>query len=139
MVGVSFSRTSFCHVLPAALLSLLCETAEVNAVQTDEMIYRGYYVWGAEVHTFSPCASDKTYWVSFDWAGRAMNDYYKSHVSQPYEPMFIVFRGRLLDEQVDGFALEYDGLIRISDVKSFGFYKGDPCNADQHRTDDQAP
>ncbi|AMO55052.1 hypothetical protein GZ77_00395 [Endozoicomonas montiporae] len=123
------SFTFICRVLPAALFSLYCESAEVPTLQAGEMVYRGYYTRGAEVHTFTPCKSDKTYWVSFDWAGREMSDYYKSNVSKPYEPMFIEFRGHLLNEQVDGFALEYDGLIRISEVKTFGFGEGNQCDA----------
>ena len=35
--------------------------------------------------------------------------------------MYIEFHGHLLNEKVDGFALNYDGLIRISEVREYSF------------------
>ena len=115
--------SSFCSVLPALLFSVFCGAEEIQTEPVTEQIFHGHYIWGGEVHTFSPCTSDKTYWVSFDWAGREMQNYYKAHLSKPYQPMFISFRGQILNEQVDGFALQYDGLVRISEVKRFWFWK----------------
>jgi len=38
----------------------------------------------------------------------------------PYQPIYLEFRGHLLDEVVDGFAVDYDGLIRISEIYHLG-------------------
>lgn len=50
-----------------------------------------------------------------------MTEFYKNNQKEPYQYMFIKFRGHLLDEVVDGFAKDYDGLIRISEVIEFSF------------------
>lgn len=86
-----------------------------------DQIYVGKYTWGAEVHSFKPCNSQQSYWVSYNWAGMEMNTFYKMNSTASYQPMYIKFRGHLLNEKVDGFALDYDGLIRISEVQEYSF------------------
>ena len=78
--------------------------------------FRGSYTWGAEVDVFSPCNSSLVYWTSYNWAGSGLREFYKANTSQPYQPIYISFRGQILDEAVDGFASRYDGLIRISEI-----------------------
>jgi len=103
-------------------LSLIITSLLLTACATDfDRIYEGKYSWGSEVRSFSPCNSDTSYWVSFDWAGRDMHDFYVRHSRTAYPFMYVKFRGHLLDEQVDGFALGYDGLIRISEVQEYRF------------------
>lgn len=94
--------------------------ASCNGSDFDQ-IYAGKYVWGAEINSFAPCNSALSYWASYNWAGMEMHEFYKANSKSPYQPMYIEFRGHLLDEVVDGFALDYDGLIRISEVKVFSF------------------
>ena len=84
-----------------------------------EKVYRGTYSWGPEVHSFQPCNSENDYWVTFDWAGIEMHEFYKSTDKKPYQLMYIEFRGQVLNEEVDGFASSYSGLIRISEVKKY--------------------
>ena len=92
-------------------------TMEAKGAEYDSE-YQGIYYWGAEVNTFSPCDSEKTYWVSgSSWVLRPLHDYAKEETKSPYEPVYIEFRGHLLDEKLDGFAAEYEGLIRISEIR----------------------
>ena len=42
--------------------------------------------------------------------------------------MYVEFRGQVLNETVDGFAKQYDGLIRISEVKKYSFEIPVQCN-----------
>ena len=98
----------------------------VHAVQ-HETIYKGLYTLGHEVHTFQPCKEKEIFWVSFNWAGIEMQRYYKQSQVLPYQPMYVEFRGQILEELVGGFAQEYDGLIRLSDVKTFSFKIPDHC------------
>ena len=42
-------------------------------------------------------------------------------------PMYIEFRGQTLNEKVDGFALDYSGLIRISEVFQYTFNIPESC------------
>lgn len=84
-----------------------------------DRIYAGLYFWGAEVNAFQPCGSGKAYWVSASsWVLGPLKAYLQKHTSKPYRPVYIEMRGHLLDEKTDGFASQYDGLIRISEVIS---------------------
>lgn len=89
--------------------------------QGHERVYSGTYSWGPEVHAFKPCNSEEHFWVSFDWAGIEMQEYYKNNTKKPYQVMYLEFRGIELDEVVDGFAATYSGLVRISEVKKYTF------------------
>ena len=82
-----------------------------------DQIYCGEYVWGAEVHSFRPCGSDEAFWVSASsWVITPVREFYDSHTEVAYTPIYIEFRGHLLDEVVDGFAGSYSGLIRVCEV-----------------------
>ena len=98
--------------LAALVLMAGCERCEPC-----EKVYRGVYVWGNEVNVFQPCDNKKSLWVSAStWVQEPLLEFYRTHTSQPYETIYIEFRGMELDEVVDGFARDHDGLIRISEV-----------------------
>jgi hypothetical protein len=99
------------------IISIIC--APLNACSADnDRIFTGRFVWGAEVITFQACHSNKVYWVSASsWIQGPLLDFYKNNVTKPYQPVYIQFRGQILDEKVDGFAAYYDGLMRISEIK----------------------
>ena len=104
---------------------LVCTTI-VSAADYDK-IYEGKYSWGPEVHSFTPCNNKTSYWVSFNWAGFEMHEFYKKNRKIGYQPMYVKFRGHLLDEVVDGFADQYDGLIHISEVKEYSLNLPSSC------------
>ena len=91
------------------------------AAQNHEKTFRGTYSYGHEVQHFTPCNSDDVYWASFDWAGIEMHEHYKKTPKEPYQSMYIEFRGQVLNEIVDGFAEQTSGLVRISEVNYFTF------------------
>ena len=94
----------------------MCASCAVNTCECDQQ-FSGAYVWGHEVHTFQPCDQDEVYWVSASrWVIGDLFEHYESSPGQPYQPLLITFRGHILDEEVDGFASEYKGLIRISEI-----------------------
>lgn len=97
--------------------------ADGNIIDTFEhdKIYEGMYSWGHEVHSFTPCNSKASFWVGFYFAGIQMNQFYKENHNKPYQSMYIKFKGHILNEEVDGFAEQYDGLIHISEVKNYSF------------------
>ncbi len=100
------------------LVSLLLLPVFTFAASCDR-VYVGLYRWGAEVNTFQPCGSKHTYWVSASyWILSPLKRYLHKSTSEPYQPVYIEMRGHLLDEKTDGFASQYDGLIRISEVIS---------------------
>ncbi len=102
------------------IISLTCFSFIVSA-SNHEKLYSGTYFWGSEVHSFKSCNKNEVYWVSFDWAGNKMHEFYKKHSTKPYQAMYIEFRGQELNEVLDGFAIDYSGLLRISEVKKFTF------------------
>ena len=96
-------------------ISAICHGSEI------EKNYSGTYVFGPEVQSFKPCNEKTNFWVSFDWAGIEMHEFYQQSQTEPYQAMYIEFRGQVLDEVVDGFAEDYNGLIRISEVRKYTF------------------
>ena len=108
------------------LVTMLTFSASVGAANFDQT-YEGKYSWGPEVESFTLCNSETSYWVSFAWAGIEMHEFYKKRRIEPYQFMYLKFRGHLLDEAVQGFAESYDGFIRISEVKEFSFELPTKC------------
>lgn len=108
----------------------MCASCTPNTCESDQQ-FSGTYVWGHEVHTFQPCDQDKVYWVSASgWVIADLREHYQSVSSEPYQPLLITFRGHILDEEVGGFASEYDGLIRISEVLERSTKVPPDCNSE---------
>ena len=105
---------------------ILMSSVLASAADYDQ-IYEGKYYWGPEVNSFTLCTGSPSYWVSFNWAGIEMQNFYKKKRKEPYQGMYLKFRGHLLDEEVDGFAGSYDGLIHISEVKEYSFEIPESC------------
>jgi hypothetical protein len=100
------------------LIGMLLQPVMTTAATCDRT-YTGLYRWGAEVNTFQPCGSDTTYWVSASaWILGPLKAYLQQHTGRPYQPVYIEMRGHLLDEETGGFASQYDGLVRISEIIS---------------------
>ena len=88
----------------------------VNAGDCDR-VFRGLYTWGAEVNVFQPCGSGDVFWVSASsWVQGPLIEYVQKNIATPYQSIYIEFRGVLLNEVRDGFAEQYDGLIRVSEI-----------------------
>lgn len=96
-----------------------------------EQVFEGYYVFGHEVNTFSPCTSSDTYWVVGDPAKVdslrvAYVEWFTANQADPYAPMFAHFRGRVSNGPLDGFAEAYDGLFTVEEVRLLrGIEEGD--------------
>lgn len=91
----------------------------VSAVKANDCTreFSGLYTWGAEVNVFQPCGSNDVFWVSASsWVMRPLIDYVESATSSPYQSIYIEFSGNVLNEVRAGFAEQYDGLIRVSEI-----------------------
>jgi len=100
--------------LPVALLLLLA--APLFASECD-IHFRGVYTRGHEVRSFQPCQSNRQFWVSASsWVQRPLTEYVEGHAAGPYHQVYLEFRGQMLDEPLDGFAADYDGLVRVSEI-----------------------
>ena len=105
------------HMIKALLILVsILMLGTANGSDFDK-IYKGMYTWGAEVDIFQPCGSDNVFWVSASsWVKGPLIQYVKNASITPYQPIYIEFRGHMLDEVRDGFAEQYDGLVRVSEV-----------------------
>lgn len=110
------------------IITLLLGSIVAGSAYAHDTTFNGVFIWGAEVESFTPCNGTDDYWVSFDWAGIEMVEYYKEHHTEPYQNMYIEFRGQILNEIVDGFAGQYGGLIRISEVFKYAFEVPETCS-----------
>lgn len=115
-------------ILPIFLMVYMSVCAK-NLLAHDEE-YRGILYWGHEVRDFSPCDSEKVYAVSgSSWVLGPLYDDMVNKKSSPYQTVYIIFRGHLLDEILDGFASKLDGLIRISKIRSYTFTIPSECDS----------
>lgn len=109
------------------VISMICVMLTACNEEVDRII-AGRFIWGAEVTTIQPCQSQLVYWVSASsWTRGPLLDFYQNNVTKPYQPVYIEFRGQILDEKVGGFAADYDGLIRISEIKTKALQIPDNC------------
>jgi hypothetical protein len=56
-----------------------------------------------------------------------LQEHYESEIKTPYQPIYIQFRGQILNEKTGGFASDFDGLIRISEVLEFSLTVPPAC------------
>ncbi len=80
---------------------------------------RGLYYWGAEVNVLCPCGSRDCFWVRGDVTVlNPLRTFVQKQTSQPYQPVFLTYRGQQLDEPTSGFAANYEGYQEITEVLS---------------------
>jgi putative lipoprotein len=101
---------------PGTTIFALTAFLLASNLNAHDQIFKGTYVRGHEVDAFTPCGSKLSFWASYNWAGQKLVEFYKSKPRDPYQPIYVEFRGHILDEELDGFARSHDGMIRISEV-----------------------
>jgi hypothetical protein len=78
------------------------------------------YTHGYEVHSFRPCNSGQTWWVSGTrYVLGDLQEYVTASMEHPYQPVYLEFRGHPHVEAIDGFAADYDGVVHISEVQAW--------------------
>lgn len=101
------------YLLALAVLLAACTTPE----STPSERFTGAYVWGHEVNTFQSCGEDEVYWVIAPAPIlMQLQDHHSSVAGKPYHPIHITFIGNRLDDETDGFAIQYDGYIEVSEL-----------------------
>jgi len=127
--GFSEGKTAYPSVMRAALF-LVVSMLAFSAVKANDCnrVFKGMYTWGGEVNVFQPCESSDVFWVSASsWVLRPLIEYVKKSISTPYQSIYIEFRGNILNEVRGGFAEQYDGLIRVSEVNHKSGYIPAEC------------
>ena len=102
------------------------------ACSAQPMVYQGFYVWGPDVDEFSPCGSDKTYWVVTSEAlGNRLVDAHEAGRTEPYQGLFVEVRGFYAgppnEERGGAFADQYDGLFEITEVRTMRRIMASDC------------
>ncbi len=89
---------------------------------------RGLYYWGGEVNVVCPCGSSDCFWVRGDQVILTpLKTFVQKQTHQPYQPVFLTYRGRFLDEPTSGFASNYEGYQFISEVVSVDVRLPEDC------------
>ena len=116
-----------------ARVSVFLLVAAVSAsCATPLTVYKGIYTWGAEVETFSPCDSNKTWWVlASEPVWLQLRNAHQSLTTKPYEGIYAevsgAYVGAATEELGVAFAAQYDGILRITDVKVTRKRLGSDC------------
>ena len=82
--------------------------------------YRGLFVWGPEVETFTPCNSDRTYWLDGpdELLGRledlAIDKADKA--GEAYQPIYVELHASDEGKATDGQAVDYDGIFMLRSI-----------------------
>ena len=99
-------------IIAAVVSSLL-----VSCSTIPDSLVHGHYTWGHEVRTFKPCGSAKTFWVAGDPALlQQLRKAAESSQAKPYDPIYVEVSGTLEAKATDGFAADYDGVYRFTDI-----------------------
>ncbi|MBV35554.1 MAG: hypothetical protein CMP47_08870 [Rickettsiales bacterium] len=115
-IGVVIAMTQSCSIFEQS-------TSPVDATTS---VTKGSYMYGSEVSSFQPCGTDQELWVIGDETitGELHNDYMEM-VEKPYEQVFVSFRGHQLEKASEGFAADYDGQFKVTEVVTM--QKDDIC------------
>jgi hypothetical protein len=89
--------------------------------RVDKKTYKGLFVQGAEVRTFTPCGSWPTaYWVMA--SEKTLNDLSANYrkltnsAATPYKEIYLEVEGKLGPKAKDGFAADYKGTFLLSKI-----------------------
>ena len=88
-----------------------------STTHAEPLRYRGAYTYGHEVNIFCPAINLQCYWLSGESPDEirvTLQTLAAQSTSTPYEPICVVIEGEIDREtRRDGFAADYDGLIRV--------------------------
>lgn len=81
----------------------------------------GVYTWGHEVNTFRACGGTEVRWVQAEpTLLTRLRESHEALTTEPYQGILIEAYLRHSGDEPDGFASDYDGLIRVDSVLSTG-------------------
>ena len=96
---------------------LLASPISLGGCEDASPVIQARYYWGAEVNVICPCVGEVCYWVDGSAEViKPVQHFLQKKIKRPYQPVYLVFRGQLLDEAPVGFGANYDGLIQIDQV-----------------------
>ena len=72
--------------------------------------FRGLYVAGPAVRSFTACGATRAAWLT-DRTGGRLDEVYRALAARPYQPVFVEFQGYPLPPPPDGLGTEYEGRV----------------------------
>ncbi|TLS68595.1 hypothetical protein FEF65_02490 [Mariprofundus erugo] len=103
------------------VLLMLFSFMQLTACANPSKEIEAFYTWGEGVNSVYVCSEAKEYWVDApEPVLKQLEAEYLHRTKSPYEHIFIIFLGGVKNEKLDGFALNYDGLMRVNKVIQFG-------------------
>lgn len=107
-------------ILSATVLLQSCytnsESSDDNSNLPGEVV-KGSYIYGNEVSSFQPCGLTAEFWVIGEQ--KLMNQLQNNYMelaSKPYQQVFVSFRGSRQPKAEDGFAADYSGQFKVTEV-----------------------
>lgn len=110
--------------LPSRLAVLLPALLAATAVWPADRTLRGRYYFGPEVEVFEPCTQVVSYWVQGPdkvlQPLRDRSEQLREKRGKSIRPLYVEFLGSIdTKTEREGFARNYDGLVRVSKVRKF--------------------
>lgn len=117
----------------ALVLAAFAAILAACATTASSPVLRGHYYWGHEVESFSPCGSKQSFWVVGDAALlkpiRAKAVELSQAKGKPYQPVYVEVSGVSEGKANDGFAADYDGVVRFTAVRTINSSSPSGCPA----------
>ena len=89
----------------------------LSACDSDRVLDARYY-WGHEVNVVCPCSSTTCFWLkATPELQKVLRHFVLTKTSSAYQPVLLRFEGGLLQEQANGYAANYDGLMGIDRIE----------------------
>lgn len=77
----------------------------------------GSYIYGNEVSSFQPCGLTAEFWViGEEKLLTRLQNKYMDLANKRYQQVFVSFRGKKLPKAKDGFAADYSGQFKVTEV-----------------------
>lgn len=106
--------------MPAASQAAASAASAAAASAAQGPLLKGIYTWGPEVESFAPCNTDKTYWLEGSDALLApLQDIAMKKAdaaNEAYQPVYVEIHAHDIGKASDGFAVEYDSVMRLDQV-----------------------
>lgn len=128
--GVSFVDTMVYDIEQLDENQLVLKQDDVTSTYKKEsksIVLEGAFIYGHEVRSFTPCGSDKQFWV-LDKTEQLKNRYEELTANQDaYTPIFVEIEVVDQGKAEDGFAADYDGVYEVIKVLKIKESENNDC------------
>ncbi len=124
---MSNPRSLMAKTVRTALISCIGVAGLLSGCEAEEKLH-GLYYWGAEVNVVCPCGTDVCYWVRAEPVVLVpLKNFVQRKTGRPYQPVYLTYRGHMVEEAAIGFGASYDGHLQIEEVISLSVELPNDC------------